>query len=119
MHKARQGYGQHHASLLYPTPSVHPLCSEGELVTRVSLHRGFDASATKLSVLVRNRAQRTLRRGVRSRSEADIVNDSIAGDLAIIEANILGRVLENGALDEDLCALASIDAVGEDTVVVA
>lgn len=95
------------------------LCFNGKLVTGISLNRCLDVSTTKLSVRVWDRAQGAFRRSIAPRSEVNVIGKSIASDISIVEANVLGSVLENGALDENLGSLAGIDTIGEDTVIVA
>jgi hypothetical protein len=73
----------------------------------------------KLGILVRNLCQSTLRRSIRSRSKTNIVDNSVASYLPIVESNVLGSVFKHCAFNEDLGALTGVDAVGEDAVVVA
>lgn len=113
-----------HEAIVDPTKQLsifHPPQShlESELITRVRLHRRLDIRTPKLSIGVRNRGQSALGRSIRSRPKTDIIGNSVARYLPIVPANILGRVLKHGAFNQYLGALAGIDAVGEDAVVVA
>lgn len=101
------------------TSSSAPAGLKLELVASVRLNRYLDVGTAQLRVRVRHRGQGSLGRSVGSRPKADIIRNRIAGDLAIVEANVLSRVLEDSALDKDLRALTRVDAVGKDAVVVA
>lgn len=100
-----------------PVPHLSPKLNslESKLVTSISLNGCLDLATTQLSVRVRNCAQGALGRCVISNN---IIRGDIAGDLCIPDANSIDRVLENGALDEDLRGLTRVDACGEDVVVV-
>jgi hypothetical protein len=113
-----------HEAIVHPTKQLsifHPPQAhlESELITRIRLHRRLDIRTAKLSIRVRNRGQSTLGRRIRPRPKTNIIGNSVARHLPIIPANILGRVLKHGAFNQDLGALAGIDTVGEDAVVVA
>jgi hypothetical protein len=115
---------ENHKAIVHPTkklPIFRPPQGhlESEFVTRIRLHRRLDIRTAKLSIGVRNRGQSALGRSICSRPQANIIGNSVAGHFPIVPTNILGRVLKHGAFNQDLGALAGIDAVGEDAVVVA
>ena len=57
--------------------------------------------------------------GTNTAPKGNIIGNSVARHFPIVPSNILGRVFKHGAFNQDLGALAGIDTVGEDAVVVA